>query len=212
MARWNSQETFLYRLFDEDGVLLYIGISNAWQHRMQEHRRTQPWWDQVAHVFPISFPDRRSALDAEARAIRRERPLHNIVHASAELPGTAPTWFCDYCGERTPDGYLFVPDGDSQRFYAEKESWEARHDRPGDGLRLLSATDLASYPAGIRWSVACWDCIEGDSSLKACDYSVALSTATTWEELLGWAAHLMGKTWFADSDFDDVLRRVGAVD
>src|SRR5206468_10392091 len=37
-------EHVLYRLYDEEGVLLYVGITNAINTRFKTHAGSQPWW------------------------------------------------------------------------------------------------------------------------------------------------------------------------
>lgn len=65
-------KTALYRHFDEDGVLLYVGISaNPWR-RQDRHTDTSEWIEK-SQKFELSwFEDRLSALKAEAMAIRPE--------------------------------------------------------------------------------------------------------------------------------------------
>lgn len=81
--------TALYRLYDNAGSLLYIGIAEHWPTRMKQHAREKPWWDDVADVKLEFVPDRTLAEDVEREAIRTERPLYNVVHAGkAPLPYT----------------------------------------------------------------------------------------------------------------------------
>lgn len=77
-ARLFDQDHTLYRLFDDAGVLLYIGVTNEWSRRDGEHARTKPWWGEVTRVERKSFPTRDSVLAAEKHAIRSENPRYNI--------------------------------------------------------------------------------------------------------------------------------------
>lgn len=72
--------TNLYRFFDAQGGLLYIGISyNAWA-RMAGHRMNASWWSQVASASIEHFPTRAEAAQAERSAIEAERPAHNVAY------------------------------------------------------------------------------------------------------------------------------------
>lgn len=70
----------LYRFYDQHGQLLYIGITMDLGSRWYSHDRGKPWWIDVARATVEHFPTRSEALDAEAAAIQRERPLWNVVH------------------------------------------------------------------------------------------------------------------------------------
>ena len=73
--------TDLYRYYDADGRLLYIGISLNAVARATQHRADKHWWNDVARMTVEKIPgDRRHALEVERRAIRDEGPLHNVVH------------------------------------------------------------------------------------------------------------------------------------
>lgn len=72
--------TVLYRLRDNAGALLYVGISDRWSRRMDEHERKQPWWPAVAHAELTTYRTRQEAVSAEREAIRNEKPRHNVVH------------------------------------------------------------------------------------------------------------------------------------
>jgi excinuclease UvrABC nuclease subunit len=72
-------EQTLYRFFDADGQLLYIGISiNAYQ-RFKSHMQTQTWIDEVANITLQSYPTRAEVEQAEIEAIRAESPKYNRI-------------------------------------------------------------------------------------------------------------------------------------
>lgn len=85
-ARLKTQPTVIYRLYAEDGSLLYIGLTCRWLvDRLTAHRRTKSWWSEVASV---SIEPQRvhywESLNAERAAIKAEHPRYNkrsAVHA-----------------------------------------------------------------------------------------------------------------------------------
>jgi hypothetical protein len=68
----------LYRMYDGNDALLYVGITARVEMRFGEHRKARPWWPSVATVRLEHFPDRNSVLDAEAAAIGAENPRFNV--------------------------------------------------------------------------------------------------------------------------------------
>lgn len=74
----------LYRLFDETGQLLYVGISADPGKRMLQHRSDKVWWEQSATIHVQPMPDRQTALAAEKEAIKNERPLYNKIHSDLD--------------------------------------------------------------------------------------------------------------------------------
>lgn len=71
---------FVYRAFDEDGRLLYIGCTKNLKERAAGHRADLRWF-QDATRFHVAGPyPRERALDIEKTAIKAERPLHNYMH------------------------------------------------------------------------------------------------------------------------------------
>ncbi|GAA2929604.1 GIY-YIG nuclease family protein [Streptomyces enissocaesilis] len=75
--------TALYRLRDQSGTLLYVGITNNLGWRWKTHAADKEWWPEVVTRSIEWFPTRSHALAAEAAAIRAEQPLHNIQHNKA---------------------------------------------------------------------------------------------------------------------------------
>lgn len=70
--------TALYRHFDKEGVLLYVGISDCLSERDKQHRATAHWHNLVHHTQTMWLDDRKSARAQESIAIIREKPKHNI--------------------------------------------------------------------------------------------------------------------------------------
>lgn len=71
----------LYRHFDQDGRLLYVGISLSFIGRLSEHATRSSWFWKIARVEVTGYATEADALTAERIAIHREQPLHNIRHA-----------------------------------------------------------------------------------------------------------------------------------
>lgn len=77
-ASLSDRPTVLYRLWDANEELLYVGVtSTPLQSRLARHRRIQEWWDEVANVTVEEFPQRTEALAAEMKAIGSENPRYN---------------------------------------------------------------------------------------------------------------------------------------
>ena len=68
----------LYRLFDESGELLYVGITSNPERRLHHHKHTKPWWSEVATVTFENHPTGDDVAAAEADAIESERPRYNV--------------------------------------------------------------------------------------------------------------------------------------
>jgi len=67
----------LYRHFDADGELLYVGISLSVMQRLSQHS-SSPWSDKIARVEIEHLESREAALEAEGKAIASENPAFNI--------------------------------------------------------------------------------------------------------------------------------------
>lgn len=78
----------LYRFWDADGTLLYIGITLKPSSRWKHHAKNKPWWHEVAVITVEAFPNREAVEEAEREAIRIQRPKYNVVHNGG--PGPFP--------------------------------------------------------------------------------------------------------------------------
>ena len=98
-------KTALYRHFDADGMLLYVGISKNPKRRMSEHSSRAAWFSQIAHVAVEWLDSRTAALLAERRAILSERPEHNSSQADKTRGAAA---FIDAYGKEELASYFGV--------------------------------------------------------------------------------------------------------
>lgn len=69
--------TAVYRLYDADGVLLYVGVTDEPKTRFKTHAGTKSWWPSVYSRRIEWHQDRAAAETAERTAIREEYPLWN---------------------------------------------------------------------------------------------------------------------------------------
>ena len=71
----------LYRHFDGQGQLLYVGITLDPGGRTKCHARNKRWWleEEVATMTIEYLPSREALKRAELYAIRSENPKYNIV-------------------------------------------------------------------------------------------------------------------------------------
>jgi len=72
--------TELYRHFDSDNALLYVGISLSTFTRLSQHKDHSQWFKKVSRVTIQHFPTREEAIAAEKAAIKTEAPMFNIAH------------------------------------------------------------------------------------------------------------------------------------
>lgn len=81
----------LYRLYDADGRLLYIGISYSAIARYAQHKADKPWIGDVCRIdIETHEVSRAEILEIERQAIISERPQHNVVHSTAKAPDEIP--------------------------------------------------------------------------------------------------------------------------
>lgn len=78
--------TALYRVYDAGDLLLYVGISNNFGYRWQQHGAVQPWWGEKRRLTVQWYDSRPEAGEAEAAAIKAEKPKYNITHAEPRPP------------------------------------------------------------------------------------------------------------------------------
>lgn len=73
----------VYRLFGQDGTLLYIGKTGNLAARRRQHAASKPWWLDVWREEVQWYATREQAGVAEERAILAEQPKYVTPRESA---------------------------------------------------------------------------------------------------------------------------------
>lgn len=89
--RPNNEPTALYRLYDADDNLLYLGISFDPDSRLKEHQNEKHWAHLVVRRTVDWYSSRPNALSAEAAATAVEKPLHDSSWRKTATDGR-PQW------------------------------------------------------------------------------------------------------------------------
>lgn len=83
-----SRRTALYRLFDTEGRLLYVGIAFNPDSRWAGHSASKSWWTDVAEKRVEWHETRSEAVAAERAAIATELPLYNKQDSPQPFEGS----------------------------------------------------------------------------------------------------------------------------
>lgn len=105
----------VYRFYDKQGVLLYVGITGSPSIRFGAHRAGSTWWAQAdLSRTLISWRETKGHAEAEeVAAVIVERPIFNIVHKpgprvtnrQAPVPGLTLGEFRKQLSERVDAAY-----------------------------------------------------------------------------------------------------------
>jgi len=77
-----SSEAAVYRIYDANDQLLYVGLTNDTTTRWYDHATRKPWWKTEAHRYEARwYATRAIARAEEIKAIRTERPRYNVSEA-----------------------------------------------------------------------------------------------------------------------------------
>ncbi|MFJ9633755.1 GntR family transcriptional regulator [Streptomyces sp. NPDC101175] len=121
-----SERTALYRHFDANGDVLYIGISKDPDERWMAHRGNQePWIHLAVRRTDEWYDSRPLALKAEEAAIKAERPPFNGKHNYDDVTFDPASWSrvqgptkiasvadlmrAEITSQRWPEGYRIPP-------------------------------------------------------------------------------------------------------
>jgi predicted GIY-YIG superfamily endonuclease len=72
-----SEPCSVYRHYDSDDRLLYVGIARNPKRRRYQHACTASWGRSIARTVTVNLPTKAEALAMEERAIAFEQPIHN---------------------------------------------------------------------------------------------------------------------------------------
>ena len=73
----SSQKTTLYRAYNSENELLYVGISHSVMARIGQHKSAGVWHGKCVRITLEHFANRELARKAENKAIKKEYPIYN---------------------------------------------------------------------------------------------------------------------------------------
>lgn len=201
-----SEVTTLYRAFDCDGALLYVGIADDWLSRWRAHRKESAWFGDVASVKVEDFDSRPEAESAERAAIRAERPKWNVMHNTRKPPRMYEVMVrCDVCGHHIDngDGWITV---DAPKAYRAENAYVATMPRDLAAKRRLVRVRIDVEPAA-RWHAFHKACDPNIHDAGAYWFNIARFRTAT--EVHDWTDHLTSKTWVDFTDWHEFVDRIG---
>jgi hypothetical protein len=143
----------LYRYFDADDVLLYVGLTVTMDQRWEEHSETSTWVTLAARGHWEFMSDWTTAEAAEINAIRAEQPLFNREHNSSPAASCRLYDYLDTKGRLdllplrfTPKRYSSLNDTDRLQL-AEKRRRGFYPERVA--VKVGTATEVADTL--VRW-------------------------------------------------------------
>jgi predicted GIY-YIG superfamily endonuclease len=177
--------TYLYRLWDDQDRLLYVGISKSAINRLHQHLEQQPWAQQITKQTIERCFTRDEAVYAERQAIKNEKPLHNIAHNGSSGP--------------TPRHVTHIPNVSDESIasieriietiFAEQDRAQ-RHDDPEDYWNALLMA-LSFYAAGLR--DACTNCWDTEPEMD--HMPLRLPLARSADGICLYVCHVCGTRW-----------------
>ncbi len=179
--------TALYRHFDAAGRLLYVGISFNSIQRTAQHRHGAHWFESIARIEIEWHPTRAAALAAEAIAIAKDAPAHNIAGrrpapvqrqqvVGPRFPATRPGLAIRHVTTGRLCGWFFSPREEIEhllgwwRAVFPRDQFEIVGPRPGGDNYIHRHLELKSinselwaatepqYAAGDAWDAAMERC------------------------------------------------------
>lgn len=76
---------YLYRYFDAEDNLLYVGITVDVAKRARGHQKSSNWWNLQVKVTTEVYKSRKEVIEAERLAILRETPRYNVAGVPQEV-------------------------------------------------------------------------------------------------------------------------------
>jgi len=175
-------KTTLYRYFDSEGQLLYVGITGNPKSRQSDHSKKAEWFSKVSTASYEHFLTREEAMAQELTAIRNESPIHNKAHnypengQSSHIQDFGLKLHLIQLGqEKDMYGNKFTPDKAHAEYNIELKSFMNNLDNKNDGLSVdqLVVKKIDSLLADHILEKRIFDCV------SFCEYCVKLR-ATDW--------------------------------
>ena len=109
-------------------------------------------------------------------------------------------FICQACGTPIENlhGHLGIDVTALAEYRAAAREWDAANP---DGSGTMAS--LLDHPAQVTWTTHHEAC-----EPNTCGYCIQVDQIRDLKSLIKWTAHLMGKAWLADSDWDHLLEKI----
>lgn len=165
----------LYRHFDREQKLLYVGVSISAVKRLGEHALHSHWHSQIANVTIEHFETRKEAIAAEKEAIESEKPLHNIAHNKSKKDRP----LSEYERQLEARRNLYSRTVNFKPLYSVKEAAQTLALSPHKVTSMIVAGELGGYAINTvtrivngeeqnatKWAVSGWHIIDYIEALE----------------------------------------------
>ena len=148
--------TNLYRHYDSEGILLYVGISLSAIQRLVQHNRSSDWSKYIADIEVETFKTRSEAVLAERQAIKGENPIFNTIYNGGRKQYTPALYYSSVGFGREPAYRPPCDEGDEwytskqMRRYLQDKNYVGKDVEP-DAQRIVW---LEGY--GYRGNIYYW--------------------------------------------------------
>lgn len=155
--------TDLYRFYDADDRLLYIGISLHAAMRASQHKADKHWWPDVDRMTVDHLQaDRTEAHAIERLAILDEKPIYNVTHNAQVAISDTDDGVVEFDATRIVDVYaseVYQEVGRAMDVIAHRcdDANRAGHDV---GTRLEFVQILGALARSLVYGDCCKKCFE----------------------------------------------------
>ncbi|MGQ9348904.1 GIY-YIG nuclease family protein [Mycolicibacterium gilvum] len=87
---------YVYRAFEENGTLLYVGETNNLVSRLKNHHHSTWWFPLTSKVVAKVYQDKALAVALETAAIKQESPRFNVKGRYSDTSKWTRQNFLDY--------------------------------------------------------------------------------------------------------------------
>lgn len=186
----------LYRFYNDGGQLLYTGITNNPERRFGEHAKEKHWWGDVRGISVDWYDDRGGVLAAESRAIRIEKPLHNVQGReirpvqldiqTSPVPGLARSLAIGAFGEENAEPFIA---NIVKHWDGTENDTEAYSEVALETVRLVKEQCLNALKDAEQLARVYLDSLDSDEAEEwiSCAAEI-LDADATWQSIVIWAS------------------------
>jgi len=148
----NNMYFTLYRLYDKDEELLYIGKTLNVIARLSSHKTKKNWWNKVRIIELAQYDSISELATAEKIAIKSEKPIYNIIRynekRTKDLRGANIGYYelaCEWLVDVMEPGKLYRATGIVERAFKENIAGKRTLERAKADLGIASVKKMNKW-------------------------------------------------------------------